>query len=67
MLIELNETTKGSAERQLYTLMYRLLEQNKISSADINGRIKSIMEDLANPYSVAAKAFRNLKPLSFEF
>lgn len=67
MLAELNATTHGSAERQLYTLMERLLDQNIISSADVRGRVRSIMEDLANPYSVTAKAFRFLKPLSFEF
>lgn len=67
MLAELHETAQGSAERQLYVLMYRLLEQNIIASADVRGRIQSIMEDLVNPYSVTAKAFRFLKPLSFEF
>lgn len=67
MLAELNATTNGSAERQLHTLMERLLDQNIIVSADLRGRIKSIMEDLANPYSVTAKSFRYLKPLSFEF
>lgn len=67
MLNELNATTNGSAERQLYTLMERLLAENIIASADVRGRIKSIMEDLVNPYSVTAKAFRFLKPLAFEF
>lgn len=67
MLSELNATANGSAERQLYTLMQRLLAQNVISSADVRGRIAAIMEDLVNPYSVTAKAFRFLKPLSFEF
>lgn len=65
LLNELQATTYGSAERQLYTLMERLLAQNVISSADIRGRVKSIMEDLVNPYSVTAKAFRYLKPLPF--
>lgn len=67
MLNRLHETTKGSAERQLYVLMYRMLEQKQIERADVITRVQTIMEDLINPYSVTAKAFRYLKPLSFEF
>lgn len=44
MLAELNETTIGSAERQLYTLMYRLLQQVTFEKNDVKVRIEAIME-----------------------
>lgn len=67
MLVELNKSATGSAERQLYVLLYRLMEQRVIDRKDVIERMTAIMEELINPYSVTAKAFRYLKPLSFEF
>lgn len=66
MIIELRKTTVGSAERQLYILMYRLFQENVIERKDTLERMQTIMEELINPYSVTAKAFRYLRPLSFE-
>lgn len=43
MLARLHETSKYSAERQLYTLMYELLQQNSIVATDIKMRIDEIM------------------------
>lgn len=43
MLVRLQETSKYSAERQLYTLMDRLLDQKSLHAADIKMRINEIM------------------------
>lgn len=44
MLQELNETANGSAERQLYVLMYRMLAQNEIDNKLIVTRVEEIMK-----------------------
>lgn len=43
MLIRLHETSNYSAERQLYTLMNELLQQNSIVANDVKMRITEIM------------------------
>lgn len=43
MLQRLHETTKYSAERQLYTLMFELLEQKSIVANDVLSRMVEIM------------------------
>lgn len=43
-LAELNESATGSAERQLYVLMYRLLQQVHFDKNDVKVRMESIME-----------------------
>lgn len=45
MLVELNETTAGSAERQLYTLFWRLIDRKDTDiKDDIKSRCTSMME-----------------------
>lgn len=46
MLEELNETASGSAERQLYVLMYRLLQHNEIDNKSVIMRIEEIMKGI---------------------
>lgn len=48
MLQELKETTNGSAERQLYVLMYRLLQKNEIENKSVVTRIEEIMKGVCN-------------------
>lgn len=43
MLMRLHETSKYSAERQLYTLMNDLLQQKSIVANDVTMRITEIM------------------------
>lgn len=43
MLARLKETSEYSAERQLYTLMHELLQQNSIVANDFKMRINEIM------------------------
>lgn len=48
MLIELNKTAQGSAERQLYTLMKKLIDRGDIDKNDIKVRIQSMMDGKIN-------------------
>lgn len=48
MLIELNETARGSAERQLYTLMYQMISRKDVEKMDIITRCRSIMDGIYN-------------------
>lgn len=43
MLTRLNDTSKYSAEHQLYNLMYELLVQNSIMAEDFKARMYEIM------------------------
>lgn len=44
MLVELNKTAQGSAERQLYTLLKRLIDSGDVDKSDIKVRIQSMMD-----------------------
>lgn len=46
MLAELNATSRASAERQLYVLMKRMIEQKDVDKPDILARCKSIMDGM---------------------
>lgn len=67
MLQRLHETSKYSAERQLYTLLDELAAQKSIVANDFIMRMNEIMTDLSNPNSVTAKALHILPTLKFEF
>lgn len=43
MLNRLHKTTNGSANRQLYILMYELKISNDITAKDVNARMDDIM------------------------
>ncbi|KAJ6632957.1 hypothetical protein Bhyg_16057 [Pseudolycoriella hygida] len=65
MLEELNKTSQGSSERQLHTLLYRMVSRNDVDKADILVRVTSIIEDLLTPESALAMALRYIPPLTF--
>lgn len=44
MLAELNETTYGSAERQLYTLFWRMMDHKDVDKDDVMVRCTALME-----------------------
>lgn len=44
MLEELNKTSQGSAERQLHTLLYRMITQGEVNKPDIMVRVTAIIE-----------------------
>lgn len=61
MLKELQETTYGSAERQLYVLMYRLCQHNEIDNKAIIIRIEEIMKGTANSIFFSFLLFELIK------
>lgn len=44
MLEELNKTSQGSAERQLHTLLYRMISRDDVNKADVTVRVTAIIE-----------------------
>ncbi len=44
MLEELNKISQGSAERQLHTLLYRMISQDDVNKPDIIVRVTAIIE-----------------------
>lgn len=44
MLEELNKTSQGSAERQLHTLLYRMISRDDVNKPDIIVRVTAIIE-----------------------
>lgn len=44
MLEELNKTAQGSAERQLHTLLYRMIAHDDVTKPDIIVRVTAIVE-----------------------
>lgn len=44
MLEELNKTSQGSSERQLHTLLYRMISQDDVNKPDIIVRVTAIIE-----------------------
>ncbi|XP_037039202.1 mucin-5AC [Bradysia coprophila] len=65
MLEELHKTSQGSAERQLHTLLYRMITQDDVNKPDIVVRVTAIIEDLITPESTLAMALRYIPPLAF--
>lgn len=44
MLEELNKISQGSAERQLHTLLYRMISRDDVNKPDIIVRVTAIIE-----------------------
>lgn len=48
MLLELDEISKNSAERQMHALLSRMLARGDTERKDVIGRTKSIIEGMSN-------------------
>lgn len=44
MLDELNKTSQGSSQRQLHTLLYRMISRDEVNKPDIIVRVTAIVE-----------------------
>lgn len=44
MLDELNKTSQGSSQRQLHTLLYRMISRDDVNKPDIIVRVTAIIE-----------------------
>lgn len=51
MLLELDEISKNSAERQMHALLSRMLARGDTERKDVIGRTKSIIEGMSNSIS----------------
>ncbi|XP_055841309.1 uncharacterized protein LOC129908671 [Episyrphus balteatus] len=65
MVQDLFEISSFSAQRQMYTLLKRMLDRKEIQRSDVVNRVKSLVKELGNGKSVISKSLMFYPPLQF--
>lgn len=65
LLKDLNELSHMSSQRQLYTLLKRMLDRGDIQRSDVILRIQGIVKDLGDPKSATVKALQYIPAMPF--
>ncbi|XP_055914816.1 uncharacterized protein LOC129948032 [Eupeodes corollae] len=65
LMQDLYELSSSSAQRQMYTLLKRMLDRKEIQRSDVVNRVQSLVKDLGNGNSVISKSLMFYPPLQF--
>lgn len=65
MVRDLHEISSFSAQRQMYTLLKKMLERNEIQRSDVVKRVQNMIKELGNGRSIISKSLMYYPPLQF--